>query len=328
MLDQNDLLPEEQSNPALIEELRTTYRMRPEEQQALARVHERLANSSHPLPPVDAVRIDDLARARQRATRVALPTRNAGFRRKWLTRLNAFAAVIIVVLLIGSLALTFSLINHTRVGSPAGNDIRVVLEPVNGSNPSQAEMQAASVILSQRFSSFGLSGASALVVTLHGLLAIQVDLPHFGGNEQQITATLVEPGNLEFWCTGPFPLPTGKTFDPSQFYAQYNPGDQPRFTGKDLDPNQIYVSHDQAGRPQINFEMGGSAIARFGTFTANNIGEYLTITFDRKVIESAVIQSAITGPGVLNGNFTEQQANAIVAVLKAGSLPVGLREVG
>jgi preprotein translocase subunit SecD len=329
MLDQNDLLPEEQSNPALIQELQTTYRMRPEEQQALARVHERLAHSSHPLPPIDTVRIDDLSRSRLSATPFAFPARNAGSRRRWLTRLSALAAAIIIALLVGSLALTFSLINHTRVGSPAGNDLRVLLEPTKGSNPSRAEMQATSEILSQRFGNFGLTGASTQVVTLNGQFAIQMELPHFGGNEErQSTAILVETGKLEFWCTGPFPLQIGATFDPTQFYASYNPGNQPRFTGKDLDPNQLYVSHDQAGRPQINFEMQGDAIAGFGVFTADNIGQYLTITFDRKVIESAVIQSAITGPGVITGNFTEQQANAIVADLKAGSLPVALTVAG
>ena len=74
--------------------------------------------------------------------------------------------------------------------------------------------------------------------------------------------------------------------------------------------------------------MRGSAIGAFGSFTASNIGEFLTITFDRKVIELAVIQSAITGPAVITGNFTQQQANAVVADLKAGSLPVALMIVG
>ena len=45
MLNHHDRLPEEQSNPGLIQELRATYRLRPEEQQALARVHERLAEA-------------------------------------------------------------------------------------------------------------------------------------------------------------------------------------------------------------------------------------------------------------------------------------------
>lgn len=323
MLNHHDRLPEEQSNPGLIQELRATYRLRPEEQQALARVHERLAHSSQPLPLLDTVQIDDLARARQRVTPAGPPTRISQYRRRWLTRLGAFAATMLVVVLVGSLALTFSLIHHTSVGSPPGNDIHLVLEPIKGSHPSRADMQAASEILSQRFSSFGLSQVSTNVRTTNGHLAIWVELPHFGGNEQQTIATLVQTGHLEFWGTGPFPVHLNTTFDPAS-YAQYNPGGRPRFTGRDLDPNSLSVSYDQAGRPQIDFEMQGSSIDAFGSFTAHTIGEYLTLTFDRKVIESAVIQSAITGHTVITGNFTQQQANAVVSDLKAGSLLVAL----
>jgi len=307
----------------LIQELQTTYRLRPEEQQVLARVHERLSHSSHPLPSPDNVRFDDRTRSPQRVTPGKLPERIAGSRRRWLTRLSALAAAMLVVVLVGSLVLTFSLIHRTGAGSPLGNGFHLVLEPVRGSKPSQTEMQIASEILAQRFSSFGLSGAIVNVVTLTGHLAIQMALPHFGGNEQQTIETLVQTGKLEFWCTGPMPLQTGKQFDPTR-YAQYNPGGGPRFTGRDLDPNSLFVSQDQSGRSQINFEMQGSAIASFAKFTASNIGEYLTITFDQKVIESAVIQSTIDGPAVLTGNFTQQQANAIVADLKAGSLTVAL----
>jgi hypothetical protein len=327
MLNENDLLPEEQDNPGLIKELRATYRLKPEEQQALARVHERLSHGSHSLPPFDAVRFDDLSRSPQRATPAELSARTAGFRRRWLTRLNTLAAAILVVILVGSLVLTLSFTHHTTVGSPPSNDLHLLLEPVKGSDPSQATMQFVSEVLSQRFSSFGLSGTSVNILTLAGHLAVQVALPHFGGNEQQTIETLVQTGNLEFWNTGSTPVQLGSTFDPTQ-YTTYNPGNKPEFTGKDLDASQVYVSYDSAGRPQISFEMKGDAIGRFGSFTANNIGAYLTITFDRKVIESASINSAITGPGVIAGQFTQQQANAISADLKAGSLPVALMMVG
>ena len=203
MLGFDDLLPEEQANPAITHELRTAYRLRPAEQQALARVHERLAQSSHTIPPLNAVRVNDLTPSRQRISPAELPVRTTSFRRRWLTRLNTLVAAILVIILVGSLALTLSLVHHTSIGSPAGNDIRVLLEPVKGSHPLQADMQAAREILLQRFSSFGLNGASANAVTLNGHPAIQVELPHFGGNEKQTIATLVQTGNLEFWCTGP-----------------------------------------------------------------------------------------------------------------------------
>ncbi len=50
MLDHDQLLPEEQANPGLLQELRTIYQVTPEEQRVLARVHERLSMYSYPLP--------------------------------------------------------------------------------------------------------------------------------------------------------------------------------------------------------------------------------------------------------------------------------------
>jgi preprotein translocase subunit SecD len=164
--------------------------------------------------------------------------------------------------------------------------------------------------------------------TRHGLADLsrkdlQVEVPHFGSDERAILATLLEVGQLAFWNTGPQPVPAGSTFDPTQF-TQYNPASKPQFTGADLDPSQIRVGNDQAGRPTILFAMKGPAIARFGAFTQQNIGTYLTLTLDLQVIPSAIIQGAINGTAQMTGNFSQQQALALVSVLKYPLLPVVL----
>src|SRR5437588_8037231 len=68
--------------------------------------------------------------------------------------------------------------------------------------------------------------------------------------------------------------------------------------------------------------MKGGAISRFGTFTGKHIGDFLTITLDRKVISSASINSQINGPGIIQGSFTQEQAKSIVTVLQYGALPL------
>src|SRR5206468_887347 len=136
--------------------------------------------------------------------------------------------------------------------------------------------------------------------------------------------SLLKTGNLEFWSTGTTPVAVGSTFDPSQ-YTQYNPGGKPQFTGANLDSGQVFVGQDpQTGRPQVDFAMQGDAVGRFGEFTGKNVGQYLTVTLDRQVIQSAVIQNPITGQGVITGNFTTQEAQQIVTVLKYGALKIPL----
>ena len=51
----------------------------------------------------------------------------------------------------------------------------------------------------------------------------------------------------------------------------------------------------------------------------------MTVTLDRVVIDSPVIQSAITGPGVINGQFSNSEAQQIATVLRYGSLPIVLK---
>jgi len=329
MLDHNELLPEEQAHPAIVEKLRAAYQMKPDEEQTLLRVRERLAQSSHALLLLDPIQSGEYAGEQRPASPLVSPSGNVGARRKkWSRLFNTLAAAIVVAVLVGSLAFAFSMTGHSTVGSPAGttNDIRVLLAAEKGSHPTRAEMEATGTLLLQRFRAFGLKGAQVHVITEQGQLEILVELPYAGSDEQGIITMLVQNGLLAFWSTGSTPVQLGATFNPAQF-VQYNPGDKPAFTNKDLDPGALAIIHDEAGRPEISCIMQGNAINRFRIFTAEHTGEYLTVTLDGTVIESAVIESAIAGPFVISSDFTEQQVRAIIAVISHGPLPVELQRV-
>ncbi|HEV2583729.1 MAG TPA: protein translocase subunit SecD [Ktedonobacteraceae bacterium] len=218
---------------------------------------------------------------------------------------------------------------NVKLGLDLQGGVSVLLVPDPNqhydSNTLNQEMPAVRDAIEQRVNGgLGVSEPSIRLQSSNNLPAISVELPGFSGNQTQAINTLLQTGNLEFWSTGGSPAQIGAAFDPTQ-YTTYNPNNKAWFTGKDLDPAQTYVSYDQAGRPQISFEMKGAAIGSFGSFTSKNVGQYLTVTLDRTVIESAVIQNAITGPGVITGNFTLDSANQIVTVLKYGALPVVLQ---
>ncbi len=337
MLDHDELLPIEQDNPNLVRELRTVYRVTPEEQRVPARVFERLAMYSYPLPVQEHEHEPAStaygSRPLQLVSPVATLEKPFRTRRRWLQNLNAIAGVLFLVLLIGSLVFAFTATHHTSVGSFTESDMHISLVPAESfSKFSRNEMQAEATILSQRFSTFGLRGSSVHVQMIHGQLGLMVSLPHFGNIEQQTINTLLQVGVLDFWNTGPSSnqnaiLAQGTPFHPNQ-YIQYNPGGHPLFTNRDLDPTTLSVDYDpQTGHPQIDCEMKGSATGRFGTFTAKYVDYGLTMTLDGKVLSSANIQSAINGPFVITGNFTPQQAQALVSVLKYAPLSFALKQV-
>jgi protein-export membrane protein SecD len=83
---------------------------------------------------------------------------------------------------------------------------------------------------------------------------------------------------------------------------------------------------EQTGQFMIAFELSEEGGQIFADFTARNIGKFASIVLDKEVISSPVIQSQIPdGQGVIQGDFTLEEAQQLVVQLRYGSLPVPLR---
>ena len=81
----------------------------------------------------------------------------------------------------------------------------------------------------------------------------------------------------------------------------------------------------QTGRPVVTFRFNGQGARRFGDVSSQNIGRRFAIILDKKVISAPVIQTAITGgSGQITGNFTDETANELAILLRAGALPAPL----
>jgi len=201
--------------------------------------------------------------------------------------------------------------------------IQVLLVPKTGQDTSDENMDAARIRIEQRVNGgLGVNEPTIRIQRTNGEPSISVELPGFSGNQQEAIQNLLKTGTLEFWNTGQTSVPEGTTLNPSD-YAQYNPGSKPLFTGNDLDPSALKVGQDpQTGSYLIEFAMKGDAIGRLSKFTASNIGSYFTITLDKSVISSPVIQSQLPGSGQITGRFTLTQAQQLVNVLKYGALPI------
>ena len=95
-------------------------------------------------------------------------------------------------------------------------------------------------------------------------------------------------------------------------------------TGNDIDGRAVQVVFDQAGQPQVSFTLKGDAANKFADFTQRNLGKFMPITLDKRVISSPVIEGAITGgSGVIRG-MTLAEAQKLALQLKYGALPVSL----
>lgn len=92
-------------------------------------------------------------------------------------------------------------------------------------------------------------------------------------------------------------------------------------TGAQL--QSVLVQAGSAGGYEIQFELKPDGAKVFADYTANNIGKYLAIVLDKKVVSSPVINGSIpNGQGVIQGQFSQADANALAVQLRYGSLPV------
>ncbi len=219
-----------------------------------------------------------------------------------------------------------------------------------GSTIAAEQLEDAKQILENR--SNGL-GVSEVVFQVAGSRRILGEFPGLT-NTEEVIAVLKETGQLEFVDMGSTPVQEGlliktslgqtvqaeqPTPEAATTQTETAPNDgQPTpapteekvwttvMTGTDL--KAVSVTTNNLGKPVVAFELTAQGQKIFADFTTKNVGKYLGIVLDKKVISVPVINSAITeGSGVIEGNFTVDQANALAIQLRYGSLPVPLKVV-
>lgn len=101
----------------------------------------------------------------------------------------------------------------------------------------------------------------------------------------------------------------------------------PIVTGQDLRSADASPSTDNPGSYQVDFKLSTSAAARFGPFTEAQaaIGGKMAVVLDHQVYEAATIQSRIEDSGRITGTFSQESAQDLALVLRAGALPASIK---
>jgi preprotein translocase subunit SecD len=239
----------------------------------------------------------------------------------------------------------------THLGLDLVGGVQALLEAdvAPGTTVTSENMNTAKQIVDNRVNGLGVSEA---VVQLAGTNRILVELPGETDPEAAL-ATIKNTGLLEFVDFGSTPMLEGTPVqtDSLQASTTASPTATPVVTSTTqitatavttpTQPAKIYhtvmlgsdlktveVTRSTAGQYEISFVLTANGSKIFSDFTSQNIGKYLGIVLDKKVISSPVIQNAITdGQGVIQGNFTLESANALAVQLRYGSLPIPLKVV-
>lgn len=216
------------------------------------------------------------------------------------------------------------------------------------------EINNARNILENRANGLGVSEVQMLTA---GERRIVAEFPGIS-NPEEVVASLKQTALLEFVDMGDNPVPEGTIIQTD--FAQTSENQQP--TGTEPAPTAtaepaatpaatetpaatptptVYhtvmtgaslqtavVQRTTTGQYVVAFTLKSDATKLFGDYTTANVGKYLAIVLDKKVISVPVIRSPITdGAGEIQGNFTSESANTLAIQLRSGALPIPVKVV-
>jgi preprotein translocase subunit SecD len=96
-------------------------------------------------------------------------------------------------------------------------------------------------------------------------------------------------------------------------------------TGRDLKNAQSSLGEFR--EPVVRFVFSPEGGDKFGEATGNNVGGFLAIVLDDKVVSAPRINGRIEDEGIIEGSFTQQEVQDLVTKLRSGALPAGLEEL-
>ncbi len=97
-------------------------------------------------------------------------------------------------------------------------------------------------------------------------------------------------------------------------------------TGADIDT--VLVTANQTGGYAIDFTLTEKGAQIFKEYTSANVGKFLSIVLDKRVISSPTISTTIPdGSGQITGSYTAEEANSLAVTLRYGRLSVPVEVV-
>jgi preprotein translocase subunit SecD len=93
-------------------------------------------------------------------------------------------------------------------------------------------------------------------------------------------------------------------------------------TGQDL--RVARPGLDENNMPAVHFELKSAGAQKFGKLSGENLGRYLAIILDNKVVSAPKLEGRITDQGRISGGFTAESANDLSLTLRSGALPASL----
>jgi len=236
---------------------------------------------------------------------------------------------------------TFERSLNPVLGLDLRGGMQVLLAPKEGITADAQALQDTAKILESRANGLGVS---EVVFQVAGSKYILGEFPGLT-NTDEVIASVKQTGLLEFVETGTVYLPAGTVVktDHGQTPVTPDPAIVPTvdsnlnvvpadyvwhsiMTGSDI--ADVNVSTATTSGFAVDFTLTDAGKTIFSDFTKANLGKYLAIVLDGKVISCPTIDGVIdSGKGQISGSFTSETANNLAITLRYGRLSVPVEVV-
>ncbi len=167
------------------------------------------------------------------------------------------------------------------------------------------EMDGAILVLRNRLDSKGFTEAT---ITRQGSDRIRVEIPINASSEitdpTEVSKFIGSPAKLEF----------------------VGPDGVVIMEGKDIE--QAYRSAGEDGKPVVAFQLTDNGTKAFAEATTKFLNQAISITLDGETISAPTVNSAILGgSGIIEGDFSEDEAQNLALQIQSGALPIDLKEI-
>lgn len=166
-------------------------------------------------------------------------------------------------------------------------------------------------------------GVSEPVISRVGADRILVQMPGIE-NPGQLRDLLGSTAKMSFHMVAPAPGPGVSELPLRDGTGTLPVDDRVALSGERLDRAALAFDQ-QTKRPVISFGFDRAGAIRFGTLTAENVGQRFAVVLDGQILTAPVIQQAIPGgQGQISGDFTVEEAQTLAVLLNSGALPASL----
>lgn len=202
---------------------------------------------------------------------------------------------------------------NMKLGLDLEGGVYVVLEAQTDAQGAELEkkMEQAKAIIRQRVDGLGVAEPN---IVLEGKKRIRIELPGVK-NAQEAIDIIGKTAQLQFIDPKGNVVVTGKNIKRSEVTYQLN-----REKGRE--------------EPVVALEFDKEGAKKFADATrelikkANDKERIIYIVLDDEVISSPVVNSVITdGKAVITGGFTVEEAGKLATLIRAGALPVEMKEI-